>query len=181
MLEKVGSSTRLSGLFTTKSYRPQSTPQIFQDTLSEASRPPFRTIVKGLFTSIKRFFSSLFRCFYFGPSEKASLRHLEKLLAELPQKIRQFHRSKNRKEIQEWWKKEFNGLHLDVREKILLEDVKTRAPNSANADEWARENIENYRSVSLDYVGNLIIQMHGGDQFDPLEELPKFIRAVVNA
>ena len=114
-------------------------------------------------------------------NQEQSLARLKTAQKELKRRLKQVTEGvSSRQALQGWWRQQYDSLHISVRELLLLEVVRLYAPKSANEEEWAKANIDNYRSRASDYVANLYQQTERGTVHDPLGDLPNFVANVIH-
>lgn len=138
--------------------------------------------VKEGFHSFTRFLKRIFCCCCMSESnQEQSLARLKTAQKELKRRLKQVKEGvSSRQALQGWWRQQYDSLHISVRELLLLEVVRTYAPKSANEEEWAKANIDNYRSRASDYVANLYSQTESGTVHDPLDDLSNFVGNVIH-
>lgn len=70
-----------------------------------------------------------------------------------------------------------------MQERLLLEDLKTRAPDAVLSQQWAEQHltVDRERTKALGYVRDLGEQRIGGQDHDPIKDLEIYIELVIRA
>ncbi|NGX46750.1 MAG: hypothetical protein K1000chlam3_00113 [Chlamydiae bacterium] len=129
-------------------------------------------------------FSKIFSCFDSLKLKETILEKHQKNLKELDAYSHSFAERVKRETNQEfksWWEKTFESLDPDIRKMLILEDIKTLAPeNYSKKEAWAEENYSMRRVTSTKFVRNLEPVPYNGITYDPIDEdgVPAFIKNV---